>query len=135
MKQFLVVVLLVLGCDSAPRDKPEFRNAQARLAKAIADKARDTWMTLDGVVEKVLPDDLKGAKHQRFIVRIGDKTVLVAHNIDIARRVPVEVGDKVSVFGEYEWNERGGVIHFTHRPKFETNHEGGHIEHNGTTYR
>jgi hypothetical protein len=68
-----------------------------------------------GVVTRPLPDDLEGSKHQRFILRVGDQTVLVAHNIDLAPRVPVSEGDTVQLRGEYEWNQLGGVIHWTHR--------------------
>jgi hypothetical protein len=68
-----------------------------------------------GVVTRSLPDDLEGSKHQRFILRVGDQTVLVAHNIDLAPRVPVSEGDTVQLRGEYEWNQLGGVIHWTHR--------------------
>lgn len=70
-----------------------------------------------GVVEKVLQDDTEGSRHQRLILRVGDEqTVLIAHNIDLAPRVEgIEKGDRLEFFGEYEWNKKGGVIHWTHR--------------------
>ncbi len=70
-----------------------------------------------GVVEKVLQDDNEGSRHQRLILRVGDEqTVLIAHNIDLAPRVEgIEKGDRLEFFGEYEWNKKGGVIHWTHR--------------------
>jgi hypothetical protein len=82
-----------------------------------------------------LRDDLEGQRHQRFILRLPDgMTVLISHNIDLAPRVPAEKGDAVEVFGRYEWNKRGGVIHWTHRdPK--GRREGGWIEHKGERYR
>lgn len=36
--------------------------------------------------------------------------------------------------GEYVWNSKGGLIHFTHHDPQRT-HEGGYIEDNGTTYQ
>lgn len=73
--------------------------------------------------------------HEQFIVRLssGDITVEVEHNISIARRVPVKLGDTVIVHGEYIWNGKGGLIHFTHHDPQGT-HEGGFVEDNGQTY-
>ncbi|MAE96458.1 MAG: hypothetical protein CL910_17555 [Deltaproteobacteria bacterium] len=70
-----------------------------------------------GVVEKVLRDDTKGSRHQRFVLRLDSgHTVLISHNIDLAPRIPaLRRGDEVQFKGEYEWNDRGGVVHWTHR--------------------
>jgi hypothetical protein len=42
-------------------------------------------------------------------------TVLLAHNIDVADRVPVKKNDTSTVNGQYEWNDKGGVVHWTHK--------------------
>lgn len=88
-----------------------------------------------GIVEHVLPDDLAGSRHQRFIVRLaGGHTVLIVHNVDIAPRLPgLQEGDRVSVKGEYEWNERGGLIHWTHRDPHSA-HEDGWIDYKTVRY-
>ncbi len=60
-------------------------------------------------------DDADGADHQRFIIDIGDgRTLLIAHNTELAQRVPVGLGDRVYVRGLYEWNDLGGLVHWTH---------------------
>lgn len=70
----------------------------------------------EGVVTSILNDDLKGRKHQRFVLELAvHKTLLVLNNIDIfPRLVPLEIGDRVEFYGEYIWNRHGGMIHWTH---------------------
>ena len=87
-----------------------------------------------GRVSRVLPDDREGARHERFILRIGTVSVLVAHNLDLAPRVPVSPGDSVELRGEYEWNAKGGVIHWTHRDP-DGRHEAGWIRLRGRLYQ
>ena len=73
------------------------------------------WIEVTGFVRRLLSDDNDGSRHQRFILDIGDhRTILVAHNIDLADRAPVGMGDRVRVRGMYEWNELGGLVHWTH---------------------
>jgi Protein of unknown function (DUF3465). len=50
-----------------------------------------------------LPDDEQGSRHQRFILRLASgRTLLVAHNIDLAPRIDgLQVGDQVAFSGEY----------------------------------
>ena len=89
-----------------------------------------------GRVTRVLSDDNDGSRHQRFIVEVGPgRTMLIAHNIDLAPRVPsIRVGDTVTFYGEYEWNDRGGVIHWTHHDP-RGSHPDGWIEHEGQRYQ
>ena len=70
---------------------------------------------MTGFVRRLLSDDSDGARHQRFIIDIGHRrTLLIAHNIDLAPRVPLGMGDRVQVRGMYEWNDLGGLVHWTH---------------------
>lgn len=75
-----------------------------------------SWIEVTGFVRRLLSDDNDGSRHQRFIVEVaGRSTLLIAHNIDLAERVPVGMGDRVRVRGMYGWNELGGLVHWTHR--------------------
>lgn len=89
-----------------------------------------------GEIIRVLSDDNDGSRHQRFIVRLSSgRTLLIAHNIDLAPRVPsIRVGDRVSFHGEFEWNDKGGVIHWTHWDP-QNWHQAGWIEHKGKRYQ
>lgn len=107
----------------------------AAVAAAFAQRRSDQWLEAGGVVVRTLPDDNEGSRHQRFILEVApDLTVLVAHNIDLAPRVPLARGDEVALRGEYEWNEKGGVIHWTHHDP-RGRHRGGWIRHADKTYR
>ena len=89
-----------------------------------------------GTVIRVLPDDTDGIRHQRFILRLASgQTLLVAHNIDIAPRVTeLSEGDTVEYKGVYAWNDKGGVVHWTHHDP-SGNHLAGWLKHNGQTFQ
>lgn len=102
--------------------------------------SQDNWRSGEqvqssGTVSRILSDDNEGSRHQRFIVQLSSgRTVLIAHNIDLAPRVgSLNVGDTVSFYGEYETNDRGGVIHWTHHDP-RGSHVGGWVEHKGRRY-
>lgn len=72
----------------------------------------------------------------RSILKLSSgQTLLVAHNIDLAPRInSLREGDSVEFFGEYEWSDRGGVIHWTHRDP-NGSHVGGWLQHQGKRYQ
>jgi outer membrane receptor protein involved in Fe transport len=106
----------------------------AELRAAARAHASGVEVEAAGRVTRLLPGDTKGPRHQRFLVRIADSlTVLVIHNRDLAPAVPVQPGDSVMLRGEYIWNERGGMIHWTHHDPARR-HEAGWIDYRGRRY-
>lgn len=89
-----------------------------------------------GTVIRVLNDDNEGSRHQKFILKLSSgQTILIAHNIDLAPRInSISKGDKVQFYGEYEWNKKGGVVHWTHKDP-NGYHIGGWLKHKGKTYQ
>lgn len=101
----------------------------------------EPWQSNDqirgsGRVTRILADDNQGSRHQRFILTLpSGHTLLVAHNIDLAPRInSLRAGDTIEFYGEYIWNDKGGILHWTHHdPKGK--HPGGWLQHNGDLYQ
>lgn len=85
------------------------------------------WIEASGLVKRLLSDDNNGSRHQRMILDMRNgQTLLIAHNIDLASRVPVGLGDRVHFRGMYEWNDMGGLVHWTHHDPLGVE-DGGYI--------
>ncbi len=128
----IVGLLIVLG-----RHVLTDRTAQeGSVGQAWNNEQSDTQVEGSGTVIRLLPDDNDGSRHQRFILKLpSGQTVLMAHNIDLAPRIPaLAAGDRVEFCGEYEWNRKGGVIHWTHRDPA-GRHPGGWLKHRDKTYQ
>ena len=83
----------------------------------------------------MLPDDTEGLRHQRMLVAVaGGGTVLIAHNIDVATRIVAREGDTITFKGIYIWNDRGGVVHWTHRD-LGGRQPAGWVKVNGVTFQ
>ena len=106
------------------------------LNDAYSNHKSDVQVQGAGNVLKLLSDDNKGSRHQRFIIQLeSGQTILVAHNIDLAPKITnLRVNDFIEFYGEYEWNSKGGVIHWTHRDP-NNRHAHGWLRHNGSTYQ
>ena len=118
---------------------PQVRVAPAQsdnLGSAFTEQNSGTQVTGEGTVTKLLSDDNDGSRHQRFILTLASgQTLLVAHNIDLAPRLTsLKTGDAVAFNGVFEWNTKGGVIHWTHRDP-SGRHQAGWLKHAGQTYQ
>jgi len=129
----LLIATTLAGCKSSPQAKqpakthielPQLVTSNPtfpELDRAHREHRSNVWVDGGGTVTRLLRDDTKRPRHQRFIVKVGTGagafTVMIAHNIDRAPRVPFKKGDDVTFRGEYVWNDQGGVVHWTHDPK------------------
>ena len=146
MKKLILIVLIGLGVygyleqpnQVSPVVKSTFstEGSDKSLQVAYDNKQSDLQLRGTGKVIKILPDDLKGSRHQKFILKLASgQTLLVAHNIDLAAKISgLRVSDQVEFYGEYEWDAKGGVIHWTHHDP-NGRHEDGWLLHQGRTYQ
>ena len=112
------------------------QSSEQLLADAFRSHRSDFQIQSQATVAKLLADDDKGSRHQRFLVRLNSgQTLLIAHNMDLAPRIAdLKEGDSIAFSGEYEWNPKGGVIHWTHRDP-NGRHVSGWIKHAGRLYQ
>ncbi len=145
---FIVVgaALALLACDNLTPPAPHTSSPGTPaaivasdddlIASAVRDQRSGFMVDIAGKVQRLLPDDKKGSRHQRFIIKLSSgRTLLIAHNIDLAPRIDtLKVGDHIELHGQYEWNPQGGVIHWTHHDP-DGHHEAGWIRHQDKLYR
>jgi hypothetical protein len=134
-----VIAALYVGLGQLDATHDFFRASTATnetIANAFREQRSGVEVVGRGVVTRVLADDTDGSRHQRFILRLDSgQTLLVAHNIDIAPRLAsLASGDVVEFKGVYEWNSKGGVIHWTHRDPNGA-HQAGWLKYQGGTYQ
>ena len=144
MKQkWLVLIILILtgmllldrsGVLHIPRQST--KSDVDVISHAFQQKLSDVQVSGSGNVIAILKDDTRGTRHQRFIIEMDSgQTILISHNIDLAPRISgLMKGDIVEFAGEYEWNEKGGVVHWTHHDPAQK-HPGGWLKHKGVIYR
>ena len=132
---FLVLLLIRGLMERNPANVSLTLPTSPTVEDLAADQESGVMIETSGRVSRMLADDNEGSRHQRFILETpSGHTVLVTHNIDLAQRVPLDVGDEVTLYGQYEWNDRGGVLHWTHHDPA-GRHEEGWIDHRGTRYQ
>jgi hypothetical protein len=142
----LVGVALILSYRLFPRSHPASKaNASApqgptlapgttAIMNAFSSATSGVEVESSGTVKEV-PKDAAGANHQKFILDLGNgHTLILLHDTDSAPPVPAKVGDTLQFRGQYEWNENGGLIHWTHHDP-EMKHEDGWVKLDGKAYR
>jgi len=124
----IVIVLLLFPLTSLPQSSKKAQASSLTVLEAFQQRKSRLFLEAQGSVIKLLADDQQGSRHQKFLIKTDDgPTLLVSHNIDLSERVPLKQGTQVQIRGEYVWNTKGGLMHWTHRdPK--GRHEGGWIK-------
>ena len=129
-----IVVILAAGASACSTTQtPD----DAALCAAYGAGRSHVEVVADGTVTRVLGiAQGRTSPHEGFLMRLASGcsvVVRVEANTDFTGPIPLGVGDRVAVKGEYEYYPIGGVIHWTHRDP-RGRHEGGYIEVAGRQY-
>ena len=132
----VLCAVLLSGCGTATSTAQDVSASDQVFADAYTNQQSDVQVTGAGTVIRILADDNDGGRHQRFIVELASgQTLLIAHNIDLAPRLtPLQRGDSVAFNGVYEWNAKGGLVHWTHRDP-SGQHRAGWLRLHGETFQ
>jgi hypothetical protein len=121
----VVIAVALAGCADATADNAAF------VHDLTAGKSAE--VTVSGTVTQLLPDsDGPAGPHEDFMMTISGHRVEVDHNLTLAPRVPVKVGDVVSLHGQFEPDPGHPDIHYTHHAT--DSHPGGWIKLDGHKY-
>jgi hypothetical protein len=143
MKKLFIALVIGIGVYAYVQNNPavsfsfteEIAQSDQVITDAYQNRLSDIQVSGSGKVIRILRDDNEGSRHQRFILRLSSgQTLLIAHNIDLAPKIDMlQNGDLVQFYGEYEWNPKGGVVHWTHHDPG-GRHVGGWLKHEGRKY-
>jgi hypothetical protein len=127
MKLFIVSSLFALLSLSAfagtinPSALPDCKDLRGSVLPDTVDQLKVVMKSNDsrpqvmvtGVVSQILPEDHNGLPHQKYTLTVdGQIKLLIVSNLDFGR-VPVVIGTKLSVCGEFK-KVGQGMVHWTH---------------------
>ena len=104
------------------------------VVKAYQENQSNIMIEVEGEVVRVLRTNPNHERYQEFIIRIENGMSLnVVNDSKYSKRLPLQVGDQITVRGVYTWTEAGGVIRWTHRDSSRQRRHGW-IKHEGKLY-
>jgi hypothetical protein len=135
----LLVLAAAAGCAPASGGGGAPSSANAEIYAAWQQHRSPLEVTASGTVVKVLGiRSGPSGRHEGFLVHLSgneahDITIRVEDNIDLTGPIPLHSGDGVEIRGEYIFDPRGGIVHYTHRDP-RGRHPSGYVRVNGRTY-
>lgn len=105
------------------------------LVRAVNDRRNVNFVEGHNVVvSRLLPDDKAGLPHQRWYVKLSNGAeVFAVYNIDLGQRIPMKIGDVMSLGGEFKMTNVGPLIHWLHYDPSGRRPD-GYVEVNGVRY-
>ncbi|MGR4065109.1 MAG: DUF3465 domain-containing protein [Vulcanimicrobiaceae bacterium] len=129
----IALAAMLAGCSSGTETE-----GNAAVCRAFDTQSSAVEVVAEGDVTRVLGVRAgRTSPHQGFLVRLDSTCAVVVRveaNTDFTGTMPIRPGARVAVKGEYEFDSRGGVIHWTHRDP-RGRHEGGYVRVGGQYYQ
>jgi hypothetical protein len=111
-----VAVLIVLGWTWHSVPGYDVEPGAHVVEKAFYAKQSDIMVEVDGEVVRTIRPMEGNEGHQEFQMRLPNgQLILVVHEHRSGEPAPVTERDRVTVRGNYQWTELGGIIRGTHR--------------------
>ena len=135
-RRWVYVAVVVVAAVAVWRFSADRGDGARAAERAFQGHVSGVILTVPGEVVRREQDDTTPPRHQRFIIRTSlGQSIMVAHNTDLAPRVPLWPGEVVTVRGRYEWNDEGGLLHQTHMAPRGASSGWIRLERTGRTYR
>jgi hypothetical protein len=132
-RALLVALIGASLCACAGSQAPD----DAAVCGAFSAQRSGVEVVAQGMVTRVLGVQAgRSSPHEGFLLRLDSGCAIVVRvevNTDFTGSIPLSVGERVLVKGDYEYYSRGGVIHWTHRDP-RGHHENGYVDVSGTMY-
>jgi hypothetical protein len=112
------VVLIFNSAFSAQLPTCKDRNGNAltgsveQLKQVMNSRANRPQILVNGIIEKILIEDVVGNPHQKYILNVSGYKLQIVSNLEFGR-IPVALGSKIQVCGEY-LRVGAGMVHWTH---------------------
>jgi len=119
---------------------PSAHGEEGAVYRAWAEQRSYVEVTAQGSVARVLGIRTgPSGPHEGFLLHLRGAdghglTVRVEDNVAITGPVPIAAGDDLTVRGEYIYDARGGVIHWTHHDP-RGRHQSGYLDVGGRRYQ
>jgi hypothetical protein len=132
----LALVLALVGCATSSGSD----DANGAVYDAWANGRSHIEVTATGSVARIL-GTRRGPSgvHEGFLLHLRGSagrglTVRVEDNVDLTGPIPLTEGGDAEVRGEYVYDPRGGLIHYTHLDP-RGRHDGGYVKVGGKVYQ
>lgn len=115
--------------------KPATASDDSDLIRAVRDRRNIDFVQAANVtVLKIHPEDHQGLPHQKWTVTLSDGSkVLAVYNTDMGAHIPLQVGQKMGLGGQFKWTNQGALIHWLHYDPRQQRPD-GYVEVNGQRY-
>ncbi|CAN5615256.1 hypothetical protein BH10BDE1_BH10BDE1_08680 [soil metagenome] len=131
----ILMVLLASVAVHAGSSAPSYPAGQMALIQTQeAHKGANFIEVADVTVTQLLPDDTFGSRHQKWVVQLSNgREVACVYNIDVTPKIPLKVGDIISLGGQFIYDRDGGLLHWLHEDG-RGHRPNGYVELEGVRY-